>query len=569
MTDDTMATQLANPFYYLDNFRMLLDWVSLRYPDLLDEEEATFIATFCALPRAAQALLVRMVMRKGELFRASRLAYDEIGASQDAALGLIRHGWVDPAPELRLEQLFALFTKAELVQLFAIKRPLANAAKGDLLAALQADSRIVPPPPETVFRLTVSPLIDRLRLMFFGNLHQDWTEFVLSDLGIYSFEKVDFPVDARGFQSRFDIEHYQQLFDCRSSWQQGEAAESVLARIDAVPLSPQSWLEQRRARLRFQIGQQYEREQNFAAALALYQHNRAPEARIRWLRVLLRTGQLAEAHALAQHIAQQRLNEAEHQQLLRIVPRLESKLKKTLPSHQAPSLLSLLPGARSASIETLELHLPPPPPDNPYSVEQLAAQALAEADGPVFYVENTLLNSLFGLLCWEAVFCPLPGAFFHPFQRGPADLHSATFYARRQARFDACLSQLQGDDWQHTIRRHFDSKFGLQSPFVHWQILTPPLLELALDCLPPAHLLALFGRMLQDIGGNRSGLPDLIQFWPAQKRYRMIEVKGPGDRLQDNQLRWLDYFAQHRIPALVCHVRYASDTDQGTGAQPS
>lgn len=32
-------------------------------------------------------------------------------------------------------------------------------------------------------------LCDRLRLMFFGNLHQDWSEFVLADLGIYTYEK--------------------------------------------------------------------------------------------------------------------------------------------------------------------------------------------------------------------------------------------------------------------------------------------------------------------------------------------------------------------------------------------
>ncbi|PJI51655.1 nuclease, partial [Methylobacterium radiotolerans] len=58
------------------------------------------------------------------------------------------------------------------------------------------------------------------------------------------------------------------------------------------------------------------------------------------------------------------------------------------------------------------------------------------------YVENALINSLFGLLCWPAVFAPLPGAFFHPFQRGPADLEAPDFHARRQAQFEACLPSL-------------------------------------------------------------------------------------------------------------------------------
>ena len=37
---------------------------------------------------------------------------------------------------------------------------------------------------------------------------------------------------------------------------------------------------------------------------------------------------------------------------------------------------------------------------------------LQQDDAPVHYVENTLLCSLFGLLCWEAIFAPLPGSFF-------------------------------------------------------------------------------------------------------------------------------------------------------------
>lgn len=88
-------------------------------------------------------------------------------------------------------------------------------------------------------------------------------------------------------------------------------------------------------------------------------------------------------------------------------------------------------------------------------------------------------------------------------------------------------------------------------------MLDSELLEQALACLPAAHLKACFQRLLQDIRNNRAGMPDLIQFWPEQGRYRMVEVKGPGDRLQDNQLRWLEFCQQHGLPVAVCHVRWA------------
>jgi hypothetical protein len=94
------------------------------------------------------------------------------------------------------------------------------------------------------------------------------------------------------------------------------------------------------------------------------------------------------------------------------------------------------------------------------------------------------------------------------------------------------------------------------SPFVYWGTLTETLLEQALACLPPAHLAHWFARILDDIGNNRSGFPDLIQFWPEQRSYRMIEIKGPGDRLQDNQIRFLDFCLQHDMPVAVCHVAF-------------
>ena len=182
---------------------------------------------------------------------------------------------------------------------------------------------------------------------------------------------------------------------------------------------------------------------------------------------------------------------------------------------------------------------------------------LSTPDAPVHYVENTLIGGLFGLLCWEAIFAPLPGAFFNPFQRGPADLAQRDFHARRRTLFDGCLTRLESDAYQEIIRRTHADKWGIQSPFVSWECLPEALLDQALACLPAAHLRLCFERLLADIPANRAGLPDLVQLWPGQRRYRMIEVKGPGDRLQDNQRRWIAFFERHAMPVSVCHVRWA------------
>ena len=62
--------------------------------------------------------------------------------------------------------------------------------------------------------------------------------------------------------------------------------------------------------------------------------------------------------------------------------------------------------------------------------------------------------------------------------------------------------------------------------------------------------------MLEDLRGHRSGLPDLVQFTPEEERYTLIEVKGPGDRLQDNQQRWFQFFLEHKVPAALCKLNW-------------
>jgi hypothetical protein len=194
-------------------------------------------------------------------------------------------------------------------------------------------------------------------------------------------------------------------------------------------------------------------------------------------------------------------------------------------------------------------------------VEHLVRHFLAQqSDGntTIHYVQNTLVNSLFGLLCWSAVFAPVPGAFFHDFQYAPADLSSGHFFRRRQREFAACLAELESDQYKATIQRHFAAKAGMQSPFVAWGNLSRQLLNRALRCFPAAHLRLWFEWIARDVRENRAGFPDLVQFWPREQRYRMIEVKGPGDRLQDNQRRFLEFCAAHQMPVSVCYVRWAA-----------
>ena len=174
---------LEDPFYYLTNFQQVLAWLQQRYADVLSPQEQAFIERFGQLPRASQALLVRMVMRKGEHFRLGKLQYPEIGATALAVQPLLELGWVDDQAPLTLDQVFEVLLKGEILACFgaAIDQP--KAKKAAWLDALRESF----PQPQTLHQwypalddrllsLTIMDLCDRLRLMFFGNLYQDWSD---------------------------------------------------------------------------------------------------------------------------------------------------------------------------------------------------------------------------------------------------------------------------------------------------------------------------------------------------------------------------------------------------------
>jgi hypothetical protein len=545
---------LPDPFYYLNNFQTVLSSIEERYAQLLSLEERQFMASFRELPDASRALLVRMVTRRGTMFRGSRLHYAEIGGTSAAARPLVQLGWVDAAPDLDVEQLQTLLTKAELIDNFPILRPYRALKKAELVAVLRA--QIVGSQPfqawckqtsERVYQLLIAALCERFRLMFFGNFRQDWSEFVLADLGVFTYEKVPAALQSPAFRSRAHIDAFEQLYECRQRLDAGTALAVVAAGMPA-PIEDCDWLEDRRQKLLYQIARAYEKSADPGSALAVLAGCSHRGARIRRIRLYERAHAWAMARDLCLEALQKPENEAERQQLHRVLPRLNRKLGIGKSTSLQPR-----------GVPSFELLVSAPTED--CAVEQRVRDCLArDAEGSaVHYVENGLVNALFGLLCWKAIFVPISGAFFHDFQYAPADLSSGQFYRRRRREFAECFAELETAQYKTTIYQCYVQKAGIQCAFVDWGLLSKSLLDRALTCFPAAHLKLWFEWIVGDIRENRAGFPDLVQFWPQERRYRMIEVKGPGDRLQDNQRRLLEYCLGNDMPFTVCNVRW-SDT---------
>ncbi|MCH8257452.1 MAG: VRR-NUC domain-containing protein [Proteobacteria bacterium] len=134
-------------------------------------------------------------------------------------------------------------------------------------------------------------------------------------------------------------------------------------------------------------------------------------------------------------------------------------------------------------------------------------------------------------------------------------MFSPEFYQRRRELIENRFVELgDRERLRNLICTHFVEKYPTANHFVHWPNLTQELLDRFLSVISIESLLAVFRRLLADPKGNRSGFPDLVVFQYGS--YRLVEVKGPGDRLQENQLRWLRHFSSVGIPAEVVHISW-------------
>ena len=557
MTTDTPA-ELA-PHYYRDNFLALCDTVESQYGDLLLPREQRFLQVFRSLPFDAQCLYVRLVSRVGPWFRESRLVYPELGAMAPIVDNLLDAGMVEAAGELSAAELGGLYTRAELVQVFS---PLLSApvtgGKPALLEAIEAldldearqrnavavidDGRIIAP-------LGLEE-VQLLQVLFFGNRRQSLTDFVLSDLGVARYYPYSLDRQHRLFPRREALDEYLACGALSDSWYElreledpaalPALAEQLLSLDIRFPSSENRWY-----RLCNGLARDLERLGELELAGQLYARSGRHPARERRLRIMERSQDWAGALQLGDEILAEPWCEEERDAAERVLPRVQRKLGNK-------------PAARRRD-DFARLALELPRADAP--VELLAAQGLQSQWRAVHYVENTLMNSLFGLVFWEQIFMPVPGAFHNPFQGAPTDMYSPRFRARRKQALASRMAQLRAGEIAAMVQEAWCRYAGYQSHWVDSRWVDEALLAEAARIIPDEHLLAIWERMLFDPGENRRGFPDLIALGELPGNYSLIEVKGPGDALQESQKRWLRFFARQDIPAAVAWVSWQDNGD--------
>ncbi|MDJ0836292.1 MAG: VRR-NUC domain-containing protein [Acidobacteriota bacterium] len=546
--------------YYLDNFLKILDFVDNHYADILALEERELSRRFRSVSLSAQRLYVRLIGRKGPHFRVDKLHYPEIPDLHHAADELARAELLcidAPVSGRDLQNLVALPALPELVQLvkqrpdrFADTGPLSRYNKSALVQ-LVTDT-LTPAEIHSAVRELFSWFTPRYvralqvyKLLFFGNLRQDLTEFVLEDLGMLRYEDYSIEADDRLFNSRELVKKtivMSQLNEWAWLAEEGKHATALWAFCLSLPdPGEEPSLRRRYDRTLNRAGRFFERIEMPDIALKLYDRTLAPPSRERRARILEREGRYKEALYYCETIAKAPRDEEEREFSARFAVKLHKKLgysTRPVPRLKPPQIDLTVP-------LDPQLH-----------VEERVLQHYAEQKTPCFYAENVFWQSLFGLLFWDIIFMSVRGAFFNHYQRGPKGLFSSRFRDERTAAVLARLEEIaQGGATERAIHT-FEAKNGIACYLVHWRYLTREMLDLALSHIPAAHLRAIMDRLSRDPGEYRTGFPDLLVFF--EEGYRLVEVKGPGDQLQNNQRRWMRYFEDHKIPYAVAKVSWTN-----------
>ncbi|PBK93269.1 hypothetical protein ARMGADRAFT_966786 [Armillaria gallica] len=189
------------------------------------------------------------------------------------------------------------------------------------------------------------------------------------------------------------------------------------------------------------------------------------------------------------------------------------------------------------------------------NVETRTLQAYAEQGYKGFHSETRILTTIFGLLFWDIIFADVPGAFETKFQTAPLDIAEDSFYYARKELIQARLREIEDGKAAEIMERH-DRTYRPSKTWcvgVKWEYPKEDLLEIV-QCFKGESLATICHLFCEDYAGRSSGAPDLIVWKPEDRECKFVEVKGPGDRLQENQKLWCDALQRAGVEVQLCHV---------------
>ncbi|XP_068266922.1 fanconi-associated nuclease 1 [Nyctibius grandis] len=174
--------------------------------------------------------------------------------------------------------------------------------------------------------------------------------------------------------------------------------------------------------------------------------------------------------------------------------------------------------------------------------------------------EGSTFITLYGILMWDIIFMDdIPDVFRNSYQTFPLDLYTDSFYENRRDVIEARLQQLHtasSETLAKLIADTWTAQEGKAAALVSWgRFISLQQVQSLVSCLGGMFLSGVFRRLSKDLRHCRGGLPDLVVWRTHTNDFKLVEVKGPNDRLSHKQIIWLSELKQLGATVEVCHVQ--------------
>ncbi|MEI8669634.1 exonuclease domain-containing protein [Pseudoalteromonas sp. B131b] len=554
---DVMKKELPAK-YYLAHFRELIEFVTSKCMHLLEPKHSEFISKINQLDEQSQCMLARVYSRKPYLVQAQSLNYEEITSPHQAIYTLKKAGILFEPNEQHYSQLLAHLTKPSLVELLSnyseqisFKK---SAAKGELVDIAREFFKACPQELAPLYSQYVinnrSDYYEYFEFLFAGKLsggdvnHQN--RFVMRDLGLTAtreghseslsrFETLD------EAQSNYLLNRYRLAF------------KNITDESDYVALASQVLVQAAHGAIAVVLKNKL--------LVRLYRQLKTVDSKLAFS---LLEGCEDDSEAQEIQIREQyRLGNKEW-----VKARLEAIIENPLTddllyfaddflmrkfNKKTRSRLSAMLADTQCVLEIDELYRG--------EVEQGVNDYYTRQGMAVFNTENTLWQSLFGLVFWHELFVESPYPPCNEFDIYPQVLRLGNFYEAQQTQINELLAQCQTSQaLLNLVCKHAAQYFEQPNGLFRWRSnLLEPLEALILNSPIKAliaHLTAMSKHYLQ----LKDGYPDLMVINNGQVHFE--EVKAPGDKLRRNQLTTIDNLKNVGFTVHIAAVKWFVDPNR-------
>ena len=295
--------------------------------------------------------------------------------------------------------------------------------------------------------------------------------------------------------------------------------------------------------LLFQFGE-FWNESNAEQAIESYQLSFSVKARERLARLLYKLARIAECQNILEEIQKDPRSDEE------LLFAEDFSLRK-LNKKRKSTVTEILDQAREITVSDSYLKRP-----------ELGVCAYFEGEGfQAMFSENSLWNSLFGIIFWAELFESENARIHNPFERSPSDLAGPEFYENHKSEIENKITLLNDIEiMQRLILRTVVANYGKLNDLFRWHTELGQEITSFVKKSKNKDLGKILRTIAQNFQTHHLGFPDLMI--EKEGEIQFVEVKAEGDSLRPGQLSRLRLLREAGYGIEVLKVRWEADPNQ-------